>query len=629
MNYVLTEQTAGRLKRLLNSPEGAAGGVQRRPVQRTVSLVRCTSEAAAGGSGAAAQCYRAEMIVDAATDTAPEVDPDSPLPACWLTVWGDDDLPTVPTEGRIYIAVFSGELAIGDDRLQRAFGVPVGNDSVPRVFPVELTGAYNASTGYPWKRLSLTSPNFVDASPSETGQYAFTLDDDQTLESGAQGVLVETPDGWALIHTPGFGCGFVYDPDTDSWATDTALLVGDQADTSLITITSESCDIFSFDRVSNYRTDETLVNNVRIEKSGDKIKLTQTKTDYTNWFNIAGVLTDRTAGAPYDETSEVDVCEETCCGATLLEVSVSVTDNGDCSFTFDSTVTGGSASFVYEWTFGDTGTSAVADPTHAYEFGGTYTVTLVVTDACGQRATWTDTVTCDNPIDACSAYTVDATDALYRGVGDSWTGGTYTLTKDGNNWTLISSADGSSDFCSWIVEWDGAGCATFALSETGGGATCAASVEVCCGATVPDEGCCADVPTILYVTFSGASAPWDVLNGITVQLDYYASIADVPFGATVTGYGCTGYDDPAWWGTLPTPVDAGGGDTLYYARLNCNTGGGAAGDYSFNLLGSTGATCAVSGWTRNDPGGYTETCSPFEVVIDHTDAGQPLVTVTE
>lgn len=528
------------------------------------------------------------------------------------------------TPDREYVAARAGE---ADD------GTPVywtAGDGGTRVFPVELTGPWDGTDGYPWKQLQLDGVTFEDADPAETGDHAVSIDGDESLDAPARGVLVATDDNaFTFIHLPGFGCGFLYDSVTGTWVVDAPFLTGDQADTSLITITSESCDIFSFDRVSNYRTDETLVNDVRIEKYGDKIKLTQTKTDYVNWFNLAGVLTDRTAGTPYDETSEVDICEETCCGATLLEVSVSVTDNGDCDFSFDSTVTGGTSPFVYEWSFGDTGTSAVADPTHEYEFGGTYTVTLTVTDACGQRATWTDTVTCDIPLDACSAYTVDATDALYRGVGDSWTGGTYTLTKDGNNWTLISSTDGSSDFCSWVLKWDGAGCATFALSETGGGATCAASIEVCCGATVPDEGCCADVPTILYVTFSGASAPWDVLNGITVQLDYYASYDDVPFAATLTGYGCTGLTGPAWWGTLPTPVAAGGGDTLYYVQFQCQTAGGAVGDYSFTLVGSTGVTCAFSGWVQNLVGGYTETCSPFEVLIDNTDAGQPLVTVTE
>ncbi|TMI13991.1 PKD domain-containing protein [Candidatus Bathyarchaeota archaeon] len=63
--------------------------------------------------------------------------------------------------------------------------------------------------------------------------------------------------------------------------------------------------------------------------------------------------------------------------------------------TFTSTVSGGTTPYSYSWTFGDGGTSNVANPTHAYTTPGTFTVTLTVTDSSTptQSATATHTVT--------------------------------------------------------------------------------------------------------------------------------------------------------------------------------------------------------------------------------------------
>jgi len=49
--------------------------------------------------------------------------------------------------------------------------------------------------------------------------------------------------------------------------------------------------------------------------------------------------------------------------------------------TFTNLTTGGSTPYTYAWTFGDTGTSNLKDPTHVYNGAGTYTVALTVTDS--------------------------------------------------------------------------------------------------------------------------------------------------------------------------------------------------------------------------------------------------------
>lgn len=67
---------------------------------------------------------------------------------------------------------------------------------------------------------------------------------------------------------------------------------------------------------------------------------------------------------------------------------------------FAAHVAGGPCPCTYAWAFGDTGTSAAQNPTHAYSATGTYTVELTATSHTGQTDTvWTNiTVTSVSPL---------------------------------------------------------------------------------------------------------------------------------------------------------------------------------------------------------------------------------------
>src|SRR5256712_8632409 len=67
-----------------------------------------------------------------------------------------------------------------------------------------------------------------------------------------------------------------------------------------------------------------------------------------------------------------------------------------CSFTSSSSDPDGSIS-AYSWTFGDGATSTAQNPSHTYAGGGTYTVTLKVTDNQGATGTTSHSVTVSQP----------------------------------------------------------------------------------------------------------------------------------------------------------------------------------------------------------------------------------------
>lgn len=91
-------------------------------------------------------------------------------------------------------------------------------------FPAVLTSSFDTSTGYSWSRLildrSLSSPSVVEINTPQSGEFAFTPDNDETLTVGDRGWLEADPNagGWLFLRSGGYegGGAFEYGSDTGS-----------------------------------------------------------------------------------------------------------------------------------------------------------------------------------------------------------------------------------------------------------------------------------------------------------------------------------------------------------------------------------------------------------------------------
>ena len=102
-------------------------------------------------------------------------------------------------------------------------------------------------------------------------------------------------------------------------------------------------------------------------------------------YTVALTVTDNVGGTgtithPVDPNAPPVPVIDVTCDATLCSFDSSTSSDPDGTIASRS------------WTFGDGGTSTAVAPTHTYATGGTFTVTLVVTDDLGASATATKTV---------------------------------------------------------------------------------------------------------------------------------------------------------------------------------------------------------------------------------------------
>ena len=144
-----------------------------------------------------------------------------------------------------------------------------------------------------------------------------------------------------------------------------------------------------------------------------------------------------------------------------------------CYFTDQSTDADGSV-VAWSWGFGDGNSSTEQHPIHAFAAGGTYTVTLTVTDDLGVTGTVTGSV-----VLAPSAITLGATGSKVKGqhkVDLNWSGATganVEVYRDGVHLATVSNSGAYRD----DVDARGKGTYVYQVCEVGATA-CSNSVTV-------------------------------------------------------------------------------------------------------------------------------------------------------
>jgi len=160
----------------------------------------------------------------------------------------------------------------------------------------------------------------------------------------------------------------------------------------------DTTTVFNFDASSCQDADDpSALLQVRWDWQDDGVWDTSWTTSKTiqHLFESPGVYTVElevrdSGGLTNTTTRQVTVLE------SPLQVFVSAnptSGNAPLTVYFGSDVRGGAPPYRYSWTFGDGGTSTEMAPTHTYRSSGAYEVTLMVTDAHGNRVARTTMIT--------------------------------------------------------------------------------------------------------------------------------------------------------------------------------------------------------------------------------------------
>lgn len=137
-----------------------------------------------------------------------------------------------------------------------------------------------------------------------------------------------------------------------------------------------------------------------------------------------------------------------------------------CDFTDTSTDSDGTIT-SWSWAFGDEGTSTEQNPSHTYAAGGTYSVSLTVTDDDGATDAWSENVTVTEP--SSGGFTLTATGYKFRGLQKAdllWDGANTANVDVYRDGGLIATT-ANDGFYTDNIDLRGGGSYTYQVCEAG------------------------------------------------------------------------------------------------------------------------------------------------------------------
>lgn len=151
---------------------------------------------------------------------------------------------------------------------------------------------------------------------------------------------------------------------------------------------------------------------------------TSTQTDPTHVYAIDGTYT--VCLTVTDGCATNTTCNPITIGCPIPTPAFTSSATGA---TVDFTNTSISGMATYLWIFGDGNTATTMDASHTYATDGSYTVCLVVSDACGADSTCQTVVvtSCSNPV---STFTITGVSPTFTFTNTATTTGTATYTWD-------------------------------------------------------------------------------------------------------------------------------------------------------------------------------------------------------
>ncbi len=180
---------------------------------------------------------------------------------------------------------------------------------------------------------------------------------------------------------------------------------------------------------------------------------------------------------------------------------------------------------TWSWSFGDTTTASVQDPTHSYNVAGSYTATLTVTDVANQTATATAQVTIGAP--APSSLSISPT-SVAGGVGAT---GTVTLSfaaPAGGLPVSLSSNSSAATVPSSVTVAANATTATFSIGSTAVATNTTATITATANGASATGSLTVDAPVASTLSLNRTSVQGGTSSTGTVTLGSAAPTGGMP-----------------------------------------------------------------------------------------------------